>query len=94
MKSLKPEEITSKQSLHIVDIRPLTDDVLAVDTHTSLEAIQAGSLPEASRHTPILVICQYGRVSELAAAYLEAAGFREVYNLAGGVKAYQRWQAG
>jgi monothiol glutaredoxin len=94
MKSLKPEEITSKQSLYIVDIRPLTDDVLAVDTHTSLEAIQAGSLPEASRHTPILVICQYGRVSELAAAYLEAAGFREVYNLAGGIKAYQRWQAG
>lgn len=93
MKSLKPEDIAQKQPLYVVDIRPLTDDVLTVDTHTSLEAIQASSLPDVVRDMPVLVICQYGRVSELAAAYLEAAGFGEVYNLAGGVQAYRRWLA-
>jgi len=94
MTSLKPEDIAQKQPLHVVDIRPLTDDVLEVNTHTSVDAIQTGSLPDLPRDTPLLVICQYGRVSELAAAYLEAAGFCEVYNLAGGVQAYRRYLAG
>jgi rhodanese-related sulfurtransferase len=91
MKSLKPADIPLKQPLYVIDIRPLTDDVFNVDTHMSVDAIQTGSLPEVACDTPLLVICQYGRVSELAAAYLEAAGFSEVYNLAGGVTAYQRW---
>lgn len=91
MKTLQPEEVAKNQPLHVMDIRPLTDDVLEVDTHTSLEAIQAGTLPDIARDTPVLVICQYGRVSELAAAYLATAGFSEVYNLAGGVQAYRRW---
>lgn len=91
MKSLQPEQVAHKQPLHVIDIRPLTDDVLEVNTHTSVDAIQTGNLPDLPRDTPLLVICQYGRVSELAAAYLEAAGFSEVYNLAGGVKGYRRW---
>lgn len=93
MKALKPEDVAKQQPLHVIDIRPLTDDVLEVDTHTSLDAIQAGHVPDIAHDTPILVICQYGSISELAAAYLAAAGFREVYNLAGGVRAYQRWLA-
>jgi len=94
MTSLKPEDIAQKQPLHVVDIRPVTDNVLNIDTHISFNAIQAGTFPDIARDMPVLVICQYGRVSELAAAYLEAAGFCEVYNLAGGVQAYRRYLAG
>jgi len=96
MKTLQPEEVLLEQPWYVVDIRPLTDDVfdidtLDIDTHTTLDAIQTGSFPDVPCDTPMLIICQYGRVSELAAAYLEAAGFSEVYNLAGGIQAYRRW---
>jgi rhodanese-related sulfurtransferase len=98
MNSLHPKDVAHKQPLYIIDIRPVTDPVTAevfkVDIHTSLEQLQTGTLPDVPRATPLLVVCHYGRVSELAAAYLEAAGFSEVYNLAGGVRSYRRWLAG
>ena len=55
----------------------------------SLEAVQAGNLPDVSKEKPVYLICERGQVSELAGLYLEAAGFREVYNVAGGMMAWR-----
>ena len=55
----------------------------------SLEAVQAGDLPDVPKGEPIYLICERGQVSELAGLYLEAAGFGEVYNVAGGMTAWR-----
>ncbi|MEM6428928.1 MAG: rhodanese-like domain-containing protein [Deinococcota bacterium] len=94
MKTMTPQVLQTRLAEgnppYLIDIRPVSGEVLPVDSQTSLEDIQTGVLPNISKDMPILVICTYGRVSELAGAYLEAAGFTDVYNLAGGVRAWQQ----
>ncbi|MEM7737179.1 MAG: rhodanese-like domain-containing protein [Deinococcota bacterium] len=94
MKTMTPQVLRTRLAEgnppYIIDIRPVSDDVLGVDVQMSLEAIQAGTFPNIPKDTSVLIICTYGRVSELAGAYLEAAGFTDVYNLAGGVRAWQQ----
>ncbi len=58
----------------------------------SLEEVQAGDLPDVPKDAPIYLICERGQVSELAGLYLEAAGFEEVYNVAGGMMAWRKEQ--
>jgi rhodanese-related sulfurtransferase len=94
MKTMTPQTLkvllAEGKSPYIIDIRPVSDGVLPVDSQMSLEDIQTGKLLNIPKDTAILVICTYGRVSELAGAYLEAAGFTDVSNLAGGVRAWQQ----
>ena len=54
-----------------------------------LEEVQAGHLPDVPKEKPVYLICERGQVSELAGLYLEAAGFGEVYNVAGGMIAWR-----
>ena len=92
------------QSLSVADLLERLPSVTLFDTRAqalterdgltgaravSLEALQAGDLPDLPKNEPICVMCEHGAVSELAGLYLEAAGFTEVYNLAGGVAAYR-----
>lgn len=58
----------------------------------SLEDVQAGELPDVPKERPVYLICERGQVSELAGLYLEAAGFQEVYNVAGGMKVWRKDQ--
>ena len=59
-------------------------------THVlSLEVVQGGDLPDVPKGKPVYLICERGQVSELAGLYLEAAGFGEVYNVAGGMIAWR-----
>jgi adenylyltransferase/sulfurtransferase len=53
----------------------------------SLDSVQAGDLPDLDRSAPLLLLCSYGAVSEVVGAYLEAAGFRDVRTVVGGVQA-------
>ena len=55
----------------------------------SLEAVQAGELPDLPKDTPIYLLCERGQVSELVGLYLEAAGFENVHNVAGGITAWR-----
>lgn len=55
----------------------------------SLEAVQAGELPDLPKDTPIYLLCERGQVSELVGLYLEAAGFENVHNVAGGMTAWR-----
>lgn len=57
--------------------------------HLSLEQIQAGALPALPPDTPIYLLCERGVISELAGLYLEASGFSQVYNVEGGLVAWQ-----
>jgi rhodanese-related sulfurtransferase len=78
------------------DTRPLASyrqDALPGVAHLSLEKVQAGKLPEIDKSEPIYLICERGMVSELAGLYLEAAGFRAVYNVEGGMIAWRRFKA-
>lgn len=51
--------------------------------------IQAGK-HQLSKDRPILLVCERGIQSELAGLYLEADGYPEVYNLAGGLHALRK----
>jgi len=49
----------------------------------------AGAYQTLDPHKPTLVYCALGGRSRVAAQMLSGFGFREVYNLAGGIKAFQ-----
>ncbi len=48
----------------------------------------AGRLDELPRARPLVLVCHHGGRSQHAAMLLEGAGFKEVYNLAGGVESW------
>ena len=53
-----------------------------------LEAIQGGSVPTGVEpDEPVYLVCDHGRISELAGLYLEQAGFTAVVNVRGGLLA-------
>lgn len=94
-------------SVEVGDLIPLLNSVRLFDTRPqalvekdglpgakaiSLEAVQAGELPDVPKDEPVYLICQRGAVSELLGLYLEEAGFTDVYNVAGGMNAYYVYQ--
>lgn len=50
----------------------------------------AERLAEIPRDRPVVVMCHKGGRSRQVAAYLLACGYREVFNLAGGIDAWAR----
>jgi rhodanese-related sulfurtransferase/rubrerythrin len=52
-----------------------------------------GAYREMDPEKPTIVHCASGRRSQVAAQLLSGLGFKEVYNLAGGIKAYQGQKA-
>ena len=76
-------------TLKIVDVRPAEEralasvpgDVLNIDL--GLDAVE--SLPKA---TALAFLCHHGNRSQQAAEHFRQKGFREVYNVAGGIEAW------
>ena len=56
------------------------------------EDVQAGCLPDLPKDEPVYLICDRGLYSELVGLYLEAAGFREIYNVVGGLLAWRTYR--
>ena len=90
------------RSVAAASVLEKADDVILFDTRSpalierdglpgaqslSLEALQAGALPDLPKDTRIYIVCEHGQISELAALYLETAGFSDVHNVAGGMRA-------
>ena len=48
----------------------------------------AGRLAELPRDRPLVIVCHHGNRSGVVADYLIRTGFRDVWNLAGGVEAW------
>ncbi len=73
----------------LFDTRPQSKTVFGLTPRPlSLEAVGRGVLPELPPDKPVYLICERGQVSELAGLYLEAAGFENVFHLAGGTRAW------
>lgn len=77
----------------VIDTRPwelVARDPIPDALHVPLDRVRDGELPELSRDAEVIVVCAWGRKSELAGLYLEAHGFTRVRNLAGGAAALRR----
>ena len=76
-------------TLRVVDVRPGEERALASIAGTvltfdsGLEPIEA--LP---KDTPLAFLCHHGNRSQQAAEHFRQKGFREVYNIAGGIDAW------
>jgi rhodanese-related sulfurtransferase len=87
--------ITSGQIMAVFDLRPpptVQRESIPGAKVLSLEDLQNNHFPNLPKETSIYLICERGAISELAGLYLEAAGFTEVYNLAGGMIAWREEQ--
>ncbi len=76
-----------KRGALLVDVREpeaFSAGSLSPAVNVPLSLVQAGKhgLP---RERPLVLICFEGRMSELAGLYLEAEGYREIYNLEAGL---------
>ena len=88
--------VLDKPNLKLFDTRPparVQTDGIPGAVPLDLEKVRLGQHPDLPKDTPLYLVCERGQVSELAGLYLEAAGFTEVYNIAGGMKAYRAHQA-
>jgi rhodanese-related sulfurtransferase len=89
MKSLTPAELTTlqQQGAQLVDVRSpqfFARDGWPGAINAPLAEIQMGQ-HQLPRTIPLVLLCERGLQSQLAALYLEADGYTEVYNLAGGL---------
>lgn len=84
--------IVEKKDLIVVDVRTEEEHVLmAIDNSVLIPVRQilGGKLP-LSAEQPVLLYCAVGGRSYYAARYLKINGFKEIYNLDGGIKAWQK----
>ena len=73
----------------LYDVRPLPEAVFGMTPEPlELNDLQRGDVPDLPRDTPLYLVCGRGQASELAGLYLEAAGFTNVFHLAGGTRAW------
>ena len=96
------EWLDANKPVTVLDVR--TDDDYAqwavpgsvhIDAYEALRAGQPGALAQANlpNDRPVVTICNAGRVSQAAAAFLAARGF-DARSLAGGMKAWSlAWNA-
>ncbi len=99
MRSLSPAAALEARAAgaRIIDVRARAQhaqDGLEGSLCVPLDEIQAGQVPpELPRDAPLLLLCTYGHISELAALYLEGDGFTDVANVRGGLIAWRRTEA-
>ncbi|PZQ14799.1 MAG: Grx4 family monothiol glutaredoxin [Rhodanobacter denitrificans] len=75
----------------VIDVRPAADraaapfaaaEVLDADSHARLIGLDKG--------TPLAFLCHHGNSSRQAAEYFRERGFRDLYNVTGGIDAWSR----
>ncbi len=94
MRQVKPEELKqwleSKKDIQILDVRERWEYDL-VHLHSAVLrplGFLAVNPPDLDKNRPVVVYCHHGVRSLRGCAVLEAIGFKEVYNLAGGIDLY------
>ena len=81
--------IESGAPVELVDVR--TDEeraVAKIDAVHLLDQTYHDALLRLERDTPIVFQCHHGVRSQQAAEYFRRAGFRNLYNLEGGIEAW------
>ena len=92
VRELTPEaarDMLANGALTIVDVRPAEERALASLPHphrTLDDGVE--SLESLSKDAPIAFICHHGGRSAQAAEHFRGLGFREVYNVTGGIDAW------
>jgi rhodanese-related sulfurtransferase len=86
-------ELINHKDAVVVDVRPAADFnkghiINAVSIPSNGFANQMGTLNK-HKEKPIIVSCRSGAQSSTAALQLKKAGFEQVYNLKGGILAWQ-----
>ena len=74
----------------VVDVRTAAQyahGALPGSVSLPLDSIRSGVTPAVSRDAVLLLVCEVGGVSELAALYLAAAGFTSAHSVRGGLVA-------
>ncbi|MES9969163.1 MAG: rhodanese-like domain-containing protein [Candidatus Thiodiazotropha sp.] len=86
-------ELINHQDAVVVDVRPSADFnkghiINAISIPSNGFANQMGALNK-HKDKPIIISCRSGAQSSTAAGQLKKAGFEQVYNLKGGILAWQ-----
>ncbi len=72
----------------LIDVRTVEERVTAkIDTAVPLEDLD-GKVEDLDRDQTVVFFCHHGMRSQQAATHLLAKGFRDVYNLQGGINAW------
>ena len=78
-------------AFELVDVRTEWERSLArIDGSHLLDQSHHDTLLQLDRGTPIVFQCHHGIRSQQAAEYFRGEGFRELYNLEGGIDAWSR----
>jgi monothiol glutaredoxin len=93
VKRISPAELHARMKrgddLLLVDVRtPEEREIATLPAGRLLDAALHDEIGRGSRERPIVVYCHHGSRSERAAEELVQQGFRDVYNLVGGIHAW------
>jgi len=92
-KDIAPAVVNSRHDLLRVDVRQPNElkselGVMEDVRNVPLGDVLRSGLPGVAKDTPVLVICRSGGRSGRAAAALATMGYQHVYNMAGGMMAW------
>lgn len=76
--------------LRVIDIRSPAEQALASFplAHETLDEDSHDRLAALPKDTPLAFLCHHGQSSRQAAEHFRQLGFRQVYNIEGGIDAY------
>ena len=81
--------IDSGAVIELVDVRTEEErDIAAIDGARLLDQAYHDELLTRDRETPLVFQCHHGIRSQHAAEYFRHEGFRNLYNLSGGIDAW------
>ena len=83
--------MASDTPYELVDVRlKLERSIAAIDGFRQLDQAYHDHLIACGRDTPIIFQCHHGIRSQQAAEYFRQQGFRQLYNVEGGIEAWSR----
>ncbi|MBB1061270.1 Grx4 family monothiol glutaredoxin [Marilutibacter spongiae] len=93
VKGMSPADAAARVAagtLTLVDVRPADERAQASVgvAFATLDGGNAASLEALDKATPLAFLCHHGGRSAQAAEHFRALGFREVYNVEGGIEAW------
>src|SRR5690606_28654655 len=101
LESISPDELRAERAggvrAPVVDVRSAAEFEMGhVDdaVHHFLGEIAQGKLPALDTAEDVVVMCASGYRSAIAASLLQAGGFTNVRNLAGGMNAWSERESG
>lgn len=91
----RPSDVSGRDDFYLLDVREtpeLTSELGHIHGvhHVPMSNVMHGAVAHLDKETPIVCICKSGGRSAMTASALLAQGFKEVYNLVGGMT---RWNA-